>query len=318
MNTTHPRRSHSGTGAPEPRLAAAAAAALTAIAVAAGPLLPGAADYTDAFVPPGLPVLAAALGTGGMLASLAGRRWGEASRTALLAVIGVAAVALLWTSGGLVFDLLRIASLVTGADVMPAEVDWPGVPVRLTALAAALLVAVAGLRFARATANACARCGRVPGAPPRTPARGPAVVAVVAALPYPVLKTLWMLGVNVGLASDDTFAHDALAWLPVLPVLVGLALSLALAHPRGFGAPRWLLLAGGWFSAVVLGTVGLPAAYVAGRTLLDDGLLTAIGGISSWVYVTFYLSWLLWAAALTCATWDYQQRTRGHCPACPG
>ena len=196
---------------------------------------------------------------------------------------------MVWAAGGLPIDLLRIAGLG------PPQVDWPGLATRTLALAAA--VVLAHLALAGPPDPASTRAATWYG-----------YAAFALALPYPVLKTCWALGVSLGLRwpGADGLAGSFALWLPAIPWLFAAALSLLLVATWRW-MPRRLLLTAGWFATAVVAMVG-PAACWALVTALVGGDPN-FGGIASWVFGLFYGSWLLWAIAAAAATRSYQMRS---------
>ena len=197
---------------------------------------------------------------------------------------------MLWTASGLPLDLLRVTSLVFPG-LMPPGIDWLGLATRALALAA--LVVLARLALSR------------PAAPARAQAAfWYAYAALALALPYPILKTWWALGGNLGLRwpGADGLAGSFALWLPAVPWLLAAALSLLLVL-----TPRWLprraLLVAGWSATVVVAMIGPAACWSLIRGDAD------FGGMAGWVFALVYGSWFLWAIAAGAATRSYQVRS---------
>jgi hypothetical protein len=266
------------------------ALALSAAVVAAwavGQLIHDRPDYAERSGPGWLPLAAAGLAAAGVILLLTGRPQLPRLHRALL---WGGLLLMVWASGGLLLDLLR---LVPG--LMPDGVDWPGLLTRALALAA--FVAIARLVFVRPAAHAAARgagwCG---------------YAALALALPYPVLKTWWALGGSFGLLwpGADGLTGSFTLWLPAVPWLLAAALSLLLVlTPRRL--PRRLLLLAGWSATAIVATFG-PAACWAFFTDLAEGEVET-GGMQTWVFGVVYGSWFLWAIAAAAATRAYQVRT---------
>ena len=169
-------------------------------------VVPGRPTYAGALAPEWLPLAAAGIAAAGLAVRLRGLdRWprlgGALSWSGLLLM--------LWTASGLPMDLLRVVSLVVPG-LMPPGVDWVGLATRALALAA--LVALARLALSH------------PVAPARTQgASRYGFAALALALPYPVLKTWWALGGNIGLRwpGADGLAGSFALWLPRRPVAAG-------------------------------------------------------------------------------------------------
>lgn len=248
--------------------------------------------YAESFAPDWLPFAAAGLAAAGIM------RWND--RPLWLRFQGVlrwsGLLLMVWAANGLPLDLLR---LVPG--LMPSGVDWPGLATRTLALAAA--VVLAHLALARPAAPASNR-----------PAAWYGYAAFVLALPYPFLRTLWVLGGTLGLMWPGAAGHGFAPWLACIPWLLAAALSLLLV-PTWRWMPRRLLLAAGWSATAVVAMIG-PAACLSLVTKLiagDPGL--EVEGIANWVPGLFYGSWLLWAIAAGAATRSYQLRSAASAPA---
>jgi hypothetical protein len=252
-------------------------------------LLPDRPAYAGSFAPVWLPLAAGAVAIAGIVLRLRDRlRWPRLGRA--LSWSGL--LLLLWTASGLPIDLLRVASLVIPG-LMPPGVDWAGLTTRALALAA--LLVLARLALAR----------------PAVPARAASwygYAALALALPYPILKTWWALGGNLGLRwpGADGLAGSFALWLPAVPWLLAAALSLLLVRtPRRL--PRRLMLVAGWSATVVVAMIGPVACWSLVSGLIDGD--ADFGAMYGWVFGLFYGSWLLWAIAAGAATRSYQLRT---------
>ena len=254
-------------------------------------VVPGRPTYAGSLAPEWLPLAAATIAAGG----LAVRLRGLGRRTRLAGALTWSGLFLmLWTASGLPLDLLRVVSLVVPG-FMPPGIDWMGLATRTLALAA--LVALARLALSH------------PAAPARTQgASWYGFAALALALPYPVLKTWWALGGNIGLRwpGADGLAGSFALWLPAVPWLLAAALSLLLVlTPRWL--PRRLLVAAGWSATVIVAMIG-PVAFWS----LVGGLIRGdadFGAMTGWVYALIYGSWFLWAIAAGAATRSCQLRS---------
>ena len=197
---------------------------------------------------------------------------------------------MVWASGGLLLDLLRVVGLI------PLGVDWPGMVTRALALAASVVLAhLTLLRPPRESG------GRAPG--------WFGWLACLLALPYPLLKTWWALGGTLGLTGagvTSEFAGSFTLWLPSIPFLLAAILSLLLV-PTWRRIPRWMLLTAGWVATAIAANVG-PAACWALVTAKISGSPSP-EGMATWVTPLFYGSWLLFAIAIGAATRSYQLRS---------
>jgi hypothetical protein len=268
------------------------ALALCAAVAAAGALhqlVPNRPAYAERFGPDWLPLAAAGLAAAGIMGMRGRPTWPRLQD----ALRWSGLLLLVWTAGGLLIDLLRVASLVMPG-LMPAGVDWPGLVTR--ALACAAAVALARLVLSR------------PAARDTRAATWYGFAAIALALPYPVLKTYWALGGTLGLrwsgaeGLDGSFA----LWLPAIPWLAAATLSL-LRFARWRWLPRRPLLVAGWFASVVVAMVGLAGCWAFISGLLGGD--TDSGGMATWVFGVVYGSWFLWAIAAAAATLSYQMRS---------
>ncbi len=254
-------------------------------------LVPGRPAYAEALAPDWLPLAAAGLGAAAIVVRMAA----HSGWLRLQGVLGWGGLLLmLWAAGGLMIDLLRVASLALPG-LMPAGVDWLGLTTR--AFAAATAAVFAHLALTRGSDPASTRVATWYG-----------YAALALALPYPVLKTWWALGGRLGLRwpGADGLAGSFALWLPAVPWLLAATLSLLLVM-----TPRWLprrpLLAAGWFASVAVATFGLSACSAFAVGLLRGDVDS--GGMATWVFGLVYGSWFLWAIAAGAATRSYQLRT---------
>ena len=194
---------------------------------------------------------------------------------------------MVWAANGLPFDLLHLAGL------MPLGVDWAGLATRTLALAAAVVLARQAL--ARPAAPASTRAATWYG-----------YVAFGLALPYPVLRTCWALGGELGLMWPGAAGHGFAPWLLSIPWLLAAALSLLLASTWR-RMPRRLLLAAGWSATVIVAMIGPAACWSLITTSVRGD--TGVEGMAIWVPCLFYSSWFLWAIAAGAATRSYQLRS---------
>jgi hypothetical protein len=266
----------------EPWIGAALCVA-TAAAWSAGQLVPDRLTYADIFAPTWLPLVAAGAG---LTAILLPHVPAAAAIRSPMRWAGL--LLLVWAANGLPIDLFRAVGLI------PLGVDWPGLGTRALAMAAAVVLGrtvLAGL-FTSPAAH---------------PATWYAYAAFLLALPYPLLRTHWVLGGSLGLLWPGAAGTGIEAWLPSIPFVMAAALSLLLASPREW-IPRRPLVLAGWSATAVVAMVG-PAACWALVSTLATGGDTGFEGIALWVPALFYGSWLLWAIAAAAATRSYQVRS---------
>lgn len=164
--------------------------------------------------------------------------------------------------------------------------------------------------------------GGVRGALARMP-RWPAWVAVVFALPYPVLRTIWALGGTVGTTGGPLDVPAWLAWGVAVAgmLLVALAVVLLVAH-----GPAWFRAPVGWGGAalgLVLAFVGTSGTAMAIGAAAAGRTVQAVGnsGLAWWVFVVVYASWAvaglgLVASGLRC--WAVRRNVRDADAVCAG
>ena len=139
----------------------------------------------------------------------------------------------------------------------------------------------------------------VRGALGRMP-RWPAWVAVVFALPYPVLRTVWALGGTLGTTGGPLDVPAWLAWSVAVAGALLVALTVVLLVARG---PAWFRGPLGWGGAalgVVLAFVGASGTVMALREAAAGNTVQPIGdsGLAWWVFVVVYTSWCVTGAGL--------------------
>ena len=143
-------------------------------------------------------------------------------------------------------------------------------------------------------------------------------VAVVAVLPYLVLKGLWLSGSTIGLTPDAAAEMHSTRFvtgnaITVLLEIVALALAWSLTRPWAKGVPTHLfaLLAAGASGLLAPILVGMPLGQVAetlvhGRPSLDGE------GMAAWVFACVYGGFVLLGAALAVLLGGYARERWGH------
>jgi hypothetical protein len=246
----------------------------------------------QAFAPDWLPLVAVGLAASGVVPLGGSARWLRVQR----ALRWTSLLLMVWAANGLPFDLLTAAGLIghrsaSGAIVL-SSVYWPGLATRALALAAAVVLA----------RRALARPG---AAPPKRVAIALGCAAFLCALPYPVLRFHWALGLTVGLKWPGA---AGVGWEPLviaIPWVLAAVVSLLLASPRRW-MPRRLLLAAGWAATLIVAMIGPAALWALIRGFASGS--PEISGLETWVPVLFYGSWFLFAIAEGAATRSYQLR----------
>jgi hypothetical protein len=147
--------------------------------------------------------------------------------------------------------------------------------------------------------------------------RWPAVVAVVFALPYPVLRIVWALGGTLGTTGDPLDLDPAVAWGAVVAGVTLVAFALVLVVGRGPMWARALFGLGGLVLGSALTVIGGLAAAVAGSTLATDGLQSSPGaGLMTWTFLLVYGSWFVSGLGVIVGSWRYWAHRREDCRAC--
>lgn len=216
-----------------------------------------------------------------------------------------------WSVAVLLFDALRVVRLV------PLPLSGWGLGLRLLLLAGAAAAVQPVLRAHQVRRGRCQQCSRwLPGPLARIP-RWPAAVGVAFALPYPVLRVVWLLGGTVGKAGEPDPSDQAvqLAMAVVGALLVALAVVLLVG--RG---PTWLraiLGLGGLVAGVGLACTFGPAAVGMARMMLTNGLnVPPAAGLSMWVFALFYASWTLAGIGVALGGLRYWVHRRIDCVSC--
>lgn len=133
--------------------------------------------------------------------------------------------------------------------------------------------------------------------------------AVAAAVPYLVLKGLWLSGSTVGIADLAFFHTRTYVTANLLSFLldtVAVAAALALTYPWGRRLPAWLVLVPMWVGTGLLGTIMvlLPVAAPFFRSAMAS---TAAEPLHDWVYLVIYAGFAAQGALLLTAFTFYVQ-----------
>jgi len=263
------------------------ALALCAVIAAAGvleQLIRGSLELPGSTAPFWLPPAAAVVAVIGILPIKGGPNWLRTRRWLLWSGL----LLMIWLSNGLILDLLRISGLI------PLEVDWPGMVIRIMALAVSVILTRLALAHS-AVRNSASVAGWY------------GYAAFVLVLPYPVLRTCWALGATPGLMWPGAAGEGFTPWLACTPWLLAAVLSLLLVNPRRW-IPRRLMLLAGWSATAIVINIAPAACWAVIRALPTGG--DSPDGIALWVPCLFYGSWLLWAIAACAATRSYQLRSK--------
>jgi hypothetical protein len=284
---------------------AAAGAAMVVLATQASDEM---LSYSVGVVPVVVPWLAAILSIALAALGLSER---HATSAAASVLAGAVIVLTAWAVVMLPFDLLRIVGLV------PLPLSGWGMTLRLLLLVAGAGAVVPVLRAQRAHQDRCQACRRVlPGRLDRLP-RWPAVVAVIFALPYPVLRVVWAMGGTFGTTGEPLDLDPALAWGVVVVGLMLVAFTLLLLVGKGPLWARALFGLGGLLAGMGLTVIGGLAAALTLSLLATEGLGSSQGDhLMTWTFLIVYGSWLVAGLAVMAASWRYWAHRRDDCPAC--
>lgn len=114
---------------------------------------------------------------------------------------------------------------------------------------------------------------------------------VVAALPYLIIKIVWLSGHPLGVRNMAVVNDGVLATLNVLTAgldLAAILLALAFTHSWGSRLPSWLVLPPLWAGTgllapiVIMFPLTMTVMLLRGEAFADDGL------VDSWVYAMVY------------------------------
>lgn len=163
--------------------------------------------------------------------------------------------------------------------------------------------------------------------PGRRPAWGNWVtyVAIAAPLLYAVPRSLWALGIPVGVVPSDAYGTGGFVQREVAFAAaagVGAFLTVGLIRPWGRRVPRWLPILGGRriprLLAVLPASLAATALISAGLTIWRGCLAMLLGLVptapsftaANWAAWLGNLAWLPWGLALAGATVAYAVRDR--------
>jgi len=300
------------------RIACAGACAVTsaafAVLVVAGVHDPVAMPTTPRLV------VAVAAATTAILPAIPGRGYNTHLATVATAAVVMFSGSLLALPHTFLMVVVRTGQVFTGGggsfDVVPS---WPATTAHgLNLIASSFVVLWLALEYRRRKGR-CLRCGRSTAAPPvnrrRQHLRVLAIFAVIAALPYGLLKLAWSLGSDIGLTGhgfDDVTASspgfgDTVA-------LTGLAIVASAAMATGItkSAVRWALIMIGGAGSLML----LPVSVTAAAQLIPAlwrNVSIDNSEIAPWAFGSVYGNFLIWGVMLAWLTVAYWRATRPHC-----
>lgn len=152
-------------------------------------------------------------------------------------------------------------------------------------------------------------------------------VAVASALPYLVLKVIWLGGGTLGVTDTRLMRETSMVVLNATTAgmdVVGIALALAFAHGWGARIPAWLLLPPMWVATGLLArfVLGVPIAVVLFALAPDSRPAITAGPVQGWVYALVYAEFAGLGTGLMVAFHFYArmrwpERSRSMPPASP-
>ena len=149
--------------------------------------------------------------------------------------------------------------------------------------------------------------------------------AVACALPYMVLKVVWLSGGTLGVADLEMMREPSTVALNAVTAgmdLVAIAIALAFTHAWGLRIPAWLVLPPMWVASGLLArfVLALPLVTLAELLTSQTPHRAADGPVESWVYALVYTGFVGMGIGLTVAfvlyalaRWApvFRNRTRG-------
>jgi hypothetical protein len=144
--------------------------------------------------------------------------------------------------------------------------------------------------------------------------------AVLAALPYLVLKLMWMTGSTIGMTSEaeanemDTTRFVAGNIATVVMMLVAVVFVTALTRPWGRRVPAWvvLVLGGGATGLLAPILLGLPLGLGIQLAVQGEAKPAADAGLAPWVFGIVYGGFGLLAVAMAVLASSYVMDRWGH------
>jgi hypothetical protein len=146
--------------------------------------------------------------------------------------------------------------------------------------------------------------------------RWPVAVAVIAALVYPALRTIWALGGTFGTAGEPLHMDAGVAWGTVLAGASLVAFAAVLFIGRGPLWSRALLGLGGTAAGFMLAVTGGLGAVKAASTLATEGLASVSGDLMTWTFVIVYASWFVAGVGIAVGGWRFWAHRRDACVGC--
>ncbi|MFD2795328.1 hypothetical protein ACFS27_17345 [Promicromonospora vindobonensis] len=227
--------------------------------------------------------------------------------------------------------VVGILNRLTGAEgPFQVGIPWATAGTHLVVTGAGFLLVAWSVVQHRLRHGRCPWCGRVAAEAPavaegtRRTLRRLAFVAVLAALPYLVLKLAWGLGSTIG-ANGDSFDGVTLASPGYGDTVVMGAASVFASVVMGAGVipatTRQRVLHAVSGTLGVIGSLMLLPVSVAGVVLMVVAPPAADGELMAWIFYLVYGCFIVWGLTLAPLTALYLRATRRDCrrhrPAAP-
>lgn len=121
--------------------------------------------------------------------------------------------------------------------------------------------------------------------------------AIACALPYLVLKIVWLGGGTLGVADREMMRDAGMMALNAVTAgmdLVGIGIALAFTHRWGLRIPAWLLLPPMWVASGLLArfVVWVPITGAVKALAADPLPRVTRGPVLPWVYVLVYIGFV--------------------------
>lgn len=119
--------------------------------------------------------------------------------------------------------------------------------------------------------------------------------AIACALPYLLLKIIWLGGGTLGVADPGMMSDASMVALNAITAgmdLVGIAIALAFTHQWGQRVPAWVVLPPMWVATglLVKFVLAVPVAALVNALASANAPRVVRGPVQPWVYVVVYTS----------------------------
>jgi hypothetical protein len=137
--------------------------------------------------------------------------------------------------------------------------------------------------------------------------------AILCAIPYLVLKIVWLSGGELGVANPRLMHDASMVTLNAITAgmdVVGIAIALTFTHRFGLRIPAWLVLPPMWVATGLLArfVVAVPIAAIAALLASHPPLSDPSGPVQAWVYIVVYTGFAGLGIGLMLAFFLYARR----------